>query len=82
LALYYVLPAFMRFLLLRRMGKQAAIAVEWRRRLCGGSLLMMNQALAGIFGAIAANPLYLRMVKGKREKLVPEIMRLTGKRMK
>lgn len=36
----------------------------------------------GIAGAAAAYPLYLRMVKRKREKLAPEIMRLSDELMK
>ncbi len=36
----------------------------------------------GIAGVAAAYPLYLRMVKRKREKLAPEIMRLSDELMK
>ena len=36
----------------------------------------------GISGVAAAYPLYLRMVKRKREKLAPEIMRLSDELMK
>ncbi len=36
----------------------------------------------GIAGTAAAYPLYLRMVKRKREKLAPEIMRLSDELMK
>jgi len=49
LAVYYALLAFMRLLLVWCMGRQTTMDIEWRRyRLCGGVLLMMNQALAGI----------------------------------
>ncbi len=48
LAVYYILLAGMRFLLLRRFNARDE-AVELRRyRLCGIMLLFMNQALAGI----------------------------------
>ncbi len=36
----------------------------------------------GIIGVIAAYPIYTRMVKRKREKLAPEIMRLADELMK
>ncbi len=36
----------------------------------------------GIAGVVAAYPLYLRMAKRKREKLAPEIMRLSDELMK
>lgn len=52
IAIYYVLLAVMRFMLLRRGKKQASrssMEVELRRyRLCGITLLLMNQALAAI----------------------------------
>jgi len=49
LAVYYALLALMRLLLLWCMGRRADMDLEWRRyRLCGGILLLMNQALAGI----------------------------------
>lgn len=38
--------------------------------------------LAGIAGVIAAYPVYVQMAKRKREKLAPEIMRLTEELMK
>ena len=48
LAVYYILLAVMRFLLVRRLNVQEE-CVEWRRyRVCGVMLLFMNQALAGI----------------------------------
>ncbi len=48
LAVYYILLAVMRFLLVIRSGAWDA-AAEWRRyRLCGIMLLFMNQALVGI----------------------------------
>lgn len=48
LAVYYILLAVMRFLLVRRMNAQDMF-LEWRRyRLCGIMLFLMNQALAGI----------------------------------
>lgn len=49
LAVYYILLALMRLMLLRCMGRGAAMDAQWRRcRLCGVVLLLMNQALAGI----------------------------------
>ena len=38
--------------------------------------------VVGIIGVIAAYPLYTRMVKRKRTKLAPEIMRLSDELMK
>ena len=38
--------------------------------------------VAGIIGVIAAYPIYTHMVKRKREKLAPEIMRLSDELMK
>lgn len=38
--------------------------------------------IAGIAGVVAAYPVYVHMVKRKREKLAPEIMRLTEELMK
>ena len=38
--------------------------------------------LIGIAGVIAAYPIYTHMVKCKREKLDPKIMRLSGELMK
>ena len=38
--------------------------------------------LTGLAGVIAAYPLYARMVKRKREKLAPEILRLSEELMK
>ena len=52
LAIYYVLLAIMRFMLLRRSKKnrhKTSMEIEiFRYRLCGIMLLLMNQALAGI----------------------------------
>ena len=52
LAIYYILLAVMRFMLLRRSKKNRhktpKEAEIYRYRLCGISLLVMNQALAGI----------------------------------
>ena len=48
LAVYYLLLAVMRFLLVRRLHTQDAAAELRRYRLCGVILLLMNQALAGI----------------------------------
>lgn len=48
LAIYYVLLAVMRFLLIRRLSVQDKTAELRRYRLCGFILLFMNQALAGI----------------------------------
>ena len=38
--------------------------------------------VVGIIGVIAAYPIYNHMVKRKREKLAPEIMRLSDELMK
>lgn len=38
--------------------------------------------IAGIAGVIATYPLYMHMVKKKREKLAPEIMRITDELLK
>lgn len=48
LAIYYVLLAVMRFLLIRRLNVQDERTELHRYRLCGFILLFMNQALAGI----------------------------------
>ncbi len=48
LAVYYILLAVMRFLLVRRLNARDAAAELRRYRLCGIMLLFMNQALAGI----------------------------------
>ncbi|MDO4173156.1 MAG: hypothetical protein Q4D42_00200 [Eubacteriales bacterium] len=52
LAVYYILLAVMRFLLLRHVNRNrigTAIVAEWKRyRLCGIILLLMNSALCGV----------------------------------
>ena len=48
LAVYYILLAVMRLLLVRRLNTQDEAAELRRYRLCGIMLLFMNQALAGI----------------------------------
>lgn len=48
LAVYYILLAVMRFLLVRRLNAQDEASELHRYRLCGIILLFMNQALAGI----------------------------------
>ncbi len=48
LAVYYILLAVMRFLLVRRLNVQDEVSELRRYRLCGFMLLFMNQALAGI----------------------------------
>ncbi len=48
LAVYYILLAVMRFLLVRRLNIQDEAAELRRYRLCGIMLLFMNQALTGI----------------------------------
>ena len=48
LAVYYILLAVMRFLLVRRLNVQDEAAELKRYRLCGIMLLFMNQALTGI----------------------------------
>ena len=48
LAVYYILLAVMRFMLVRRLNVQDEASELRRYRLCGILLLFMNQALAGI----------------------------------
>ncbi len=48
LAVYYILLAVMRFLLVRHLNVQDEVSELRRYRLCGVMLLFMNQALAGI----------------------------------
>lgn len=48
LAVYYILLAVMRFLLVRRLNVKDEVSELRRYRLCGVMLLFMNQALAGI----------------------------------
>ncbi len=48
LAVYYILLAVMRFLLVRRLNVQDEVSELRRYRLCGVMLLFMNQALADI----------------------------------
>ena len=48
LAVYYILLAVMRFLLVRRLNTQDEASELRRYRLCGIMLLFMNQALTGI----------------------------------
>ena len=48
LAVYYILLAVVRFLLVRRLNTQDEAAELRRYRLCGVMLLFMNQALTGI----------------------------------
>ena len=48
LAVYYILLAVMRFLLVRRLNVRDEVSELRRYRLCGIMLLFMNQALAGI----------------------------------
>ena len=48
LAVYYILLAVMRFMLVRRLNVQDEAAELHRYRLCGIMLLFMNQALTGI----------------------------------
>lgn len=48
LAVYYILLAVMRFLLVRRLNVQDEVLELRRYRLCGFMLFFMNQALAGI----------------------------------
>lgn len=52
LAVYYILLAMMRFLLLRHVNRRQIgtdVSAEWKRyRLCGVILLLMNSALSGV----------------------------------
>ncbi len=50
----------------------------WERYFVPGIVI----GVSGIIGIIAAYPIYTHMVKRKREKLAPEIMRLSDELMK
>ena len=61
------------------MGVGMSCTMVW-----GGELFVPGIAigLAGIAGMAAAYPIYARMVRRKRAKLAPEILRLTDELMK
>lgn len=61
------------------LGVGMCCAMVWDSSLFIPGILI---GIIGIAGAIAAYPLYAHMVKKKREKLAPEIMRLTDELMK
>ena len=61
------------------MGVGMCCTMVWGNELFIPGVLI---GVVGIAGVIAAYPIYTRMVKRKREKLAPEIMRLTDELMK
>ena len=64
--------------LLLGVGMCCAMVPGWERYFIPGVMI----GIVGIIGMIAAYPIYTRMVKRKREKLAPEIMRLSDELMK
>ncbi len=64
--------------LLLGVGMCCAMVPSWERYFIPGVMI----GIVGIIGMIAAYPIYTRMVKRKREKLAPEIMRLSDELMK
>ncbi len=61
------------------MGVGMCCTMVWGNELFIPGVLI---GVVGIAGVIAAYPIYTRMVRRKREKLAPEIMRLTDELMK
>ena len=64
--------------LLLGVGMCCAMVPGWEAYFIPGIII----GIVGIIGMIAAYPIYARMVKRKREKLAPEIMRLSDKLIK
>lgn len=56
------------------MGFGMCCTIEWGERLFVPGIVI---GVAGIIGVCAAYPLYIRVTKRQRDKLAPEIMRLT-----
>jgi len=61
------------------MGVGMCCTMVWRERLFIPGIVI---GVIGILGIAAAYPLYARALKKKREKLAPEILRLTDELMK
>lgn len=61
------------------MGLGMCCTIEWGERLFVPGIVI---GVIGIAGICAAYPLYIRVTKRQREKLAPEIMRLTDELMK
>lgn len=61
------------------MGLGMCCTIEWGGRLFVPGIVI---GVTGIVGICAARPLYIRVTKRQREKLAPEIMRLTDELMK
>lgn len=64
--------------LLFGIGLCCAMVPGWERYFIPGIVV----GAAGIAGVTAAYPVYTRLVRSKREKLAPEILRLTEELMK
>lgn len=64
--------------LLFGIGMCCAMVPGWERYFIPGIVV----GVAGIAGVTAAYPVYTRMVRRRREKLAPEILRLTEELMK
>ena len=64
--------------LLLGVGMCCAMVPGWEAYFIPGVMI----GIVGIIGMIAAYPIYTRMVKRKRAKLAPEIMRLSDELMK
>ena len=64
--------------LLLGVGMCCAIVPGWEAYFIPGIMI----GIVGIIGIIAAYPIYTRMVKRKRARLAPEIMRLSDELMK
>ncbi len=64
--------------LLLGVGMCCAMVPGWEQYFIPGIMI----GVTGIIGIIAAYPIYTHMVKHKREKLAPEIMRLSDELMK
>ena len=64
--------------LLLGVGMCCAMVPDWERYFIPGVMI----GIVGIIGMIAAYPIYTRMVKRKRAKLAPEILRLSDELIK
>ena len=64
--------------LLFGVGMCCALVPGWETYLIPGIVI----GVAGIIGVVAAYPIYTHMVKRRREKLAPEIMRLSEELLK
>ena len=64
--------------LLLGIGMCCTMIPDWQRYYIPGIVV----GVVGILGVISAYPIYTRMVKRKRERLAPEILRLSDELMK